>query len=104
VLDPRLAFLLLVLGLPLCTAALRCFARWARGGSVGWLPLGVLALTVGIDGLRRLDQRAADAPVTWARGLVWGLLVLAGWAALRRVWRDLAAPLADEVHDPAGES
>lgn len=89
--DGRLGVLYLALSLPLCTAGLRCFARWARGGAWGWVPLGVLVLALGLDGLRLLDRRAAEAPVTWARGVVWGLLALATWAALRRVWRDLAA-------------
>lgn len=89
--DDRLAFLHLALGPLLCTAALRAFARWARGGSAAWLPIGVLALAAGIDALRLLDRRAAEAPVTWARGAVWGLIVLAAAAAVRRVWRDLGA-------------
>jgi hypothetical protein len=89
--DDRLVVLYLALSLPLCTAGVRCFARWARGGARAWVPLGVLLLAFGIDGLILLDRRAAEAPVSWARGLVWGMLVLATWAALRRVWRDLGA-------------
>lgn len=95
--DDRLVVLYLALSLPLCMAGVRCFARWARGGAWAWTPLGVLALALGIDGLRLLDRRAAEAPVSWARGVVWGLLVLATWAALRRVWRDLAAHSADRL-------
>lgn len=87
--DDRLTLLHLALGPVLCTAALRAFARWARGGSRAWLPLGVLALAVGLDALRLLDRRAAEAPVPWARGVVWGLIVLAAVAGVRRVWRDL---------------
>lgn len=99
--DPRLAVLHLALGPVLCTAGLRAFARWARGGRRGWLGLGVLALAVGLDALRLLDRRAAEAPWWWARGLVWGLIALAAWAAVRRVWHDLAAPPAGGGDDDA---
>lgn len=86
-LDPTLLYL--AAGPPLCTTGLRCFARYARGASAGWVALGVVPLALGIDSLRLLDARVALAPWPWARGVVWGLVVLAAWAAVRRVWRDL---------------
>ncbi|MCO5167124.1 MAG: hypothetical protein M9894_12300 [Planctomycetes bacterium] len=89
--DPRLTVLHLALGPVLCTAGLRAFARWARGGTPAWLPLGVVALALGLDALRLLDRRAAEAPWPWARGLVWALIALAAAAAVRRVWKDLGA-------------
>lgn len=102
--DDRLALVHLALGPVLCTAALRAFARWARGGSAAWLPLGVLALAAGLDALRLLDRRAAEAPVTWARGLVWGLIVVAAAAAVRRVWHDLGAAAPSPGEPPGAES
>jgi hypothetical protein len=76
--------------IPLLSVALRCWARWARGkGGRGWLVVGTLLATFGIDALRDLMRRASESPNPWAGLTVAGLLGGLFLYLLIRMWRDL---------------